>query len=55
MSTFDAQALGPLVGTGLNAVAYRNQARGFDPRSGDGARRFGGRFNPPHSVPVLYL
>lgn len=55
MSTFDAQALGRLAGTGLNAVAYRNQARGFDPRSGDGARRFGGRFNPPHSFPVLYL
>ncbi|MGI8940036.1 MAG: RES family NAD+ phosphorylase [Iamia sp.] len=28
---------------------------GFDPRSGDGARRLGGRYNPPHSFPVLYL
>jgi RES domain-containing protein len=34
---------------------YRNQASGFDPRSGDGARRFGGRFNRPHSYPVVYL
>ncbi len=36
-------------------VGYRNQATGFDSRSGEGARRFGGRFNPPHSFPVIYL
>lgn len=36
-------------------TAYRNQAPGFDPTSGEGARRHGGRFNPPHSFPVLYL
>ena len=55
MPSFDPRALGQLSGTALSAVAYRNQARGFDPRSGDGARRLGGRFNPPHSFPVLYL
>lgn len=36
-------------------VGFRNQAPGYDPRSGEGARRLGGRFNPPHSFPVLYL
>lgn len=37
------------------AVGFRNQAPRFDPRSGDGARRNGGRFNPPRSFPVVYL
>jgi RES domain-containing protein len=55
MPSFDIRALGHLPGTSLSPIAYRNQARGFDPRSGDGARRLGGRFNPPHSFPVLYL
>ncbi|MDP1819810.1 MAG: RES family NAD+ phosphorylase [Acidimicrobiales bacterium] len=55
MPSFDPRALGQLPGAALSAVAYRNQAKGFDPRSGDGARRLGGRFNPPHSFPVLYL
>lgn len=55
MPSFDPRALGKLPGTTLSAVAYRNQAKGFDPRSGDGARRLGGRFNPPQSFPVLYL
>ncbi|CAN5895822.1 hypothetical protein BH23ACT2_BH23ACT2_09280 [soil metagenome] len=54
MPSFGPRALGHLTGTALSAVAYRNQAKGFDPRSGDGARRLGGRFNPPHSFPVLY-
>jgi RES domain-containing protein len=54
MPSFDPRTLGQLPGTALSAVAYRNQAKGFDPRSGDGARRLGGRFNPPHSFPVLY-
>lgn len=39
----------------LSAVGYRNQTRGYDPTSGEGARRFGGRFDPPGSFPVLYL
>lgn len=36
-------------------IGYRNQTPGYDPRSGDGARRHGGRFNPPRSFPVVYL
>ncbi len=55
MALFDAGKLATLPGARLSVVGYRNQARGFDPRSGDGARRFGGRFNPPHSFPVIYL
>jgi RES domain-containing protein len=39
----------------LVATGYRHQAPTFDPRSGEGARRLGGRFNPPESFPVLYL
>jgi RES domain-containing protein len=34
---------------------YRHQAPQYDPRSGEGARINGGRFNPPDSFPVLYL
>ena len=55
MPSFDARTLGRLTGANLAVVGFRNQAKGFDPRSGDGARRFGGRFNPPHGFPVLYL
>jgi RES domain-containing protein len=35
--------------------AWRHQAPGYNPRSGEGARQRGGRFNPPRSFPVLYL
>lgn len=55
MPQFDPRALDDAPAVSLSVVAYRNQAEGFDPRSGDGARRLGGRFNPPHSFPVLYL
>jgi RES domain-containing protein len=55
MATFDPSRLSSVGLTSLEVVAYRNQAPGFDPRSGEGARRFGGRFNPPRSFPVLYL
>lgn len=55
MPPLDPRVLGQAPGTSLSVVAYRNQAKGFDPRSGDGARRLGGRFNPPHSFPVLHL
>lgn len=55
MPSLDPRAIGLAPASSLSIVAYRNQARGFDPRSGDGARRLGGRFNPPHSFPVLYL
>jgi RES domain-containing protein len=55
MPSFDLSKIATLAGSGLSVKGYRNQASGFDPRSGDGARRFGGRFNPPHSYPVIYL
>lgn len=55
MPSLDPPAIGLAPAALLSVVAYRNQAKGFDPRSGDGARRLGGRFNPPHSFPVLYL
>ncbi len=55
MALFDADRLTALRGSKLSVVGYRNQAGGFDPRSGEGARRFGGRFNPPTSFPVIYL
>jgi RES domain-containing protein len=41
--------------TTFHGVAYRQQAVRYDPRSGEGARQRGGRYNPPGSFPVLYL
>jgi RES domain-containing protein len=35
--------------------AFRQQSPEFDPRSGEGARQFGGRFNPPASFATLYV
>jgi RES domain-containing protein len=35
--------------------AFRHQSPRHDPLSGEGARLAGGRFNPPESLPVLYL
>lgn len=55
MPSLDPRAIGLAPTASLSVTAYRNQAKGFDPRSGEGARRLGGRFNPPHSFPVLYL
>lgn len=55
MSLFDPRLLATIPGVEIALVGYRNQSSGFDPRSGEGARRAGGRFNPPHSYPVLYL
>jgi RES domain-containing protein len=36
-------------------LVYRHQGPRHDPRSGEGARINGGRYNPPDSFPVLYL
>lgn len=55
MATFDPKRLTGVAPTGLDSVGYRNQAPGFDPRSGEGARRLGSRYNPPRSYPVIYL
>lgn len=35
-------------------TVFRNVAPGYPAISGEGARRFGGRWNPPKSFPVLY-
>jgi RES domain-containing protein len=53
--SIDPRTIGRAPAASLSVVAYRNQAKGFNPRSGDGAQRLGGRFNPPHSFAVLYL
>ena len=55
MDGFNPQHLARVGASQGDLTGYRNQAPGFDPRSGEGARRFGGRFNPPGSFPVLYL
>jgi len=55
MDGFDPQHLARVSASRADLTGYRNQTPGFDPRSGEGARRFGGRFNPPDSFPVLYL
>lgn len=55
MASFDPARLNGVGLPDLSTVGYRHQAPGFDPRSGEGARRFGGRYNPPRSFPVIYL
>lgn len=55
MAPFDAKSVGRSPGVALELLGYRNQPPGFNPRSGEGARRNGGRFNAPHSFPVIYL
>jgi len=55
MASFDPARLNGDGLIDLETVGYRHQAPGFDARSGEGARRFGGRYNPPRSFPVLYL
>jgi RES domain-containing protein len=55
MPSFDPSSLNGIDPGSFSGTAYRNQAPGFDPRSGEGARRAGGRFNPPRSFPVIYL
>lgn len=55
MDGFDPQQLSSAGDLHEDLTGYRNLTPGFDPRSGEGARRFGGRFNPPGSFPVLYV
>lgn len=45
-----AAPLTPFTGEG-----WRHLGPLYDPRSGEGARLHGGRFNPPGSFPVLYI
>lgn len=55
MGNFDPTRLNGIGLVRLASVGYRHQAPGFDPRSGEGARRFGGRYNPARTFPVIYL
>src|SRR5581483_4378866 len=55
MPEFEPADLARIKPSSFAGTAYRNQAPGFDPISGEGARRLGGRFNPPRSFPVIYL
>jgi RES domain-containing protein len=55
MPEFNPALLATVHPRGFAGLAYRNQAPGFDPVSGEGARRQGGRFNPPHSFPAVYI
>lgn len=44
--------LGP---TPWSGTTYRYTSNGRDPLSGEGARRFGGRWNPREAFPAVYL
>lgn len=55
MAQIDAAAVVALSAASYEGAGYRQQAPEFDPLSGEGARRKGGRFNPPDSFSVLYL
>ncbi|CAN5771327.1 hypothetical protein BH20ACT23_BH20ACT23_26940 [soil metagenome] len=55
MTQIDAAAIVALPAASYEGSGYRQQAPDFDPLSGEGARRQGGRFNPPDDFPVLYL
>ena len=47
-------AIDELGSTPFSADVFRHVAAGRDPRSGRGARNFGGRWNPPDSFAVIY-
>jgi RES domain-containing protein len=55
VARIDAAAIAALSAVSYEGAGYRQQAAEFDPLNGEGARRRGGRFNPPDSFPVLYL
>ena len=56
MTEFDPASVARAPAKGLSVVGFRNQAIEFNsPLSGEGARLFGGRFNPPRSFAVIYL
>lgn len=51
----DISKLAAVPRTSLATTAVRHVSPRYDPRSGEGARINGGRFNPPGSFPALYL
>lgn len=55
MPQIGAAAVAALPRASYHGSGYRHQAPEFNPLSGEGARRKGGRFNPPDSFSVLYL
>lgn len=55
MSPLDRGKLATAPRIPLLTPAVRHLSPEYDPRSGEGARLNGGRFNPPDSFPTLYL
>ena len=55
MTPLNRSAMATASRVSLSTVALRHLSPKYDPRSGEGARISGGRFNPPGSFPVLYL
>jgi RES domain-containing protein len=55
VTRFDSAIVPELPKTSFVGQCFRQQAPKYDPLSREGARRQGGRFNPPRSYPVLYL
>ncbi|HZA40872.1 MAG TPA: RES family NAD+ phosphorylase [Actinomycetota bacterium] len=55
MTDLDPALVAKLPTRPFRGDGFRQQAPKYDPLSGEGARRRGGRFNPPRSFPVLYL
>lgn len=55
MTPLDRSKLAAAPRTSLSTTAVRHLSPKYDPRSGEGARINGGRFNPPGSFPALYL
>jgi RES domain-containing protein len=55
MTNLDPTVVGSLPTKPYRGEGLGQQAPKYDPVSAEGARRRGGRFNPPQSFPVLYL
>jgi RES domain-containing protein len=55
MTDLDPAVMASLPTKPYRGDGFRQQAPKYDPLSGEGARRRGGRFNPPQSFSILYL
>ncbi len=51
----DARRIASLPALRFAGTGWRQIAPGYSPRSGEGARLHGGRYNPPNSFAVLYV